>query len=121
MYKIPKQVKTSIESNDSVEGETIEIRLERLLNNGDEVIESKELIYTRPEDGVVASFNIRHDHWDDAIEQASIMAEKRNELDAAKLQKRTEILKKKAEEDKYLRDQANKGLTEGKNNSEGEV
>lgn len=121
MYKKQTQIKTSIISNDSVEGETIETRIERLLNNGDEVIEGKELIYTRPEDGVIASFNIRHDHWDDAYEQSSIMAERRSELDQAQLKKRKDIIKKKEEEDKYLRDQATKGIKGDQNDPPKEV
>lgn len=114
MYKIPKPVRTTIHANTSVEGEMIETRIERLLNNSDEVTEGKELLYTRPEEGVIAAFNIRHDHWDDAYEQSSIMAEKRHEMDEAKLQKRTELLKQKAEEEKFLKDQAKKGMAEGK-------
>lgn len=110
MYKSKAKKKTTIATNSSVEGETIETKIERMLNNGDDIVEGKEMIYTRPEEGVIASFNIRHDHWDDAYEQSSTMAERRSELDAAKLNKRKEILKKKDEEDKYIRDNARKGL-----------
>lgn len=110
MYNVPKKVRTSIKINDSVEGETIESRLERLVNNGDETIEGKELIFTRPEDGIVNAFNIRHDWWDEAAENSSIMAEKRSELDSAQLKKRKELLKKKQEEENFLKEQAAKGI-----------
>lgn len=110
MYKIKERKGTTLAVNTSVEGETIETKVERLLNNEDTMDEGKELIYTRPEDGVIPNFNIRHDHWDDAYEQSSIMAERRTELDAAKLNKRKEILKKKEDEDKYIRDNARKGM-----------
>ncbi|QCS37328.1 hypothetical protein [Tortoise microvirus 85] len=112
MYNKIRQRRTSIKVNESAEGETIETKLERLVNNGDEIVDGKELLYSRPEDGIIAAFNIRHDHWDDAIENASIMAEKRSELDAAQLKKRQELLKKKEEEEKFLKDHAKKGIEE---------
>jgi len=117
MYKKQTQIRTSIEANDSVEGEPIEHTIERLLNNGDEIIEGKELLFTRAEDGVIPAFNIRHDHWDDAYQQTTLMAEKRIELDQAQLSKRKQLLKQKEEEDKYLRDQANKAIKPQENNN----
>lgn len=110
MYKIKKRTRTTLEVNESVEGETIETKMERLLNNNDETTEGKELIFTRKEDGIVSAFNIRHDHWDEAIENTTLMAEKHKELDGARLKKREELLKKKAEEDKFIRDNAKKGM-----------
>jgi len=110
MYKVPKPVRTSIEVNKSVEGETIEIQMERLLNNNDEIPETKELIFTRQEDGVIGGFDIRFDRWDQAYKDTTVMAEKNAELDNAKLIKRKETLKELKEQEKYLRDQAKEGL-----------
>lgn len=124
MYKIPKPVRTTIETNQSVEGETIEIKIERLLSNKDEKAETKELIYTKKEDGVQAAYNIRHDHWDDAYENASEIAEKHKELDASKLEKRKKIMNEEKEKREFLDKQAKEGL-QAKNNpqppSQGEV
>lgn len=106
MYSNKGHRKTSIKVNDSVEGESIEIKMQRLLNNGDETAETKELVYSRPEEGIIANYNIRHDHWDDAAEGATTMAEKNIELDGARLKKREELLKAKKDEDDYLRKHA---------------
>lgn len=110
MYKIPLKIRTTIAVNDSIEGETIETKIARLLSNKDSTTDGKELIYTRAQDGIVSAFNIRHDHWDDAYEQSSIMAEKRTEYDAATLKKRKDLLDQKAREDKILRDNAREQL-----------
>lgn len=115
MYKQKYRPTTSLAVNESVEGETIETRIERLLANGDENPEVKELIFTRAEDGVIGGFDIRHDWWDEAIEQTSIMAEKNQELDGKRLEKRKEMIKKKQEEDKFLRDQAKEQLKNKEN------
>lgn len=121
MYKIPKPRRTSIAINDSVEGETIETKMERLLANKDETAEVKELIFTREQDGVIGAFNIRYDHWDAAYEDATTMAEKRTELDAARLEKRKEILKRKEEEDKEMREQAKQAIKNRQNPENPEV
>lgn len=110
MYKIPKLINTSLDVNDSVEGEFLETKIERMLNNGDEMAEGKELIYTRPEDGVIGDFNIRHDHWNDAYEQSSIIAERRGELDSKQLEKRRKLLQEEKEEQKHLKEVAKEGL-----------
>lgn len=113
MYKIRKNIRTQIHSNNTVEGESIERMIERMMNNDqEEQMEGKELLYTRPEDGIIAAFDIRHDHWDDAVEGASTMAEKRKELDSAQLEKRKKLLKQKEEEEKFLQEQAKKGMAD---------
>lgn len=107
MYKIPERKRYNFKVNESVEGEPIEQKLERLLNNNDdEKMETKELLYTKPDEGIIADFNIRNDYWDDAAEKASIMADRAKDLDAAKLKKREELLKQKKDEDDHIRKEA---------------
>lgn len=120
MYKNKYRPTTSLTVNESVQGESIETKIERLMTNGDENTDSKELIFTRAEDGVIPAFDIRHDWWDQAYEETTIMAEKNNELDAKRLEKRKEILKAKAEEEKFLREHAKESLkNKGKTGAEG--
>lgn len=121
MYKIPKQHRTTIEINQSVQGESIETRIERMLNNNDDVSEMKELIFTREEDGIMGAFNIRHDHWDEAYENASTMAEKNSELDSARLKKRQEAIKEEKNIQKKLKENAKQQLKGGENTTGGEV
>jgi len=121
MYKLKQPVVTQLDINDTVEGETIELKMERLINNQDEITDLKQPIYTRPEDGVIASFNIRHDHWDDAITQSSVMAEKGRELDQARLEKRKEDIEGLRKEEKALKEIAKRGSAEQKTDDKTEV
>ena len=45
MYRIPKRTQTSIERNTSIEGDPIEMQIQRMINNGEVLGEEKEMIY----------------------------------------------------------------------------
>lgn len=120
-FKQPRKRRYEFQVNESVEGEPIELMMERLINNNEsEMIETKEPIYTRPEDGVIGAFDMRYNWWEDAAKNSSTMAEKSIELDKAKLDKRTEMLKKKQEEEKFLKEENARKLAEKKANGAGE-
>jgi hypothetical protein len=68
MYKVPTKTRTSINLNTSVEGETIEQQITRLLNDGAPVENDKIPIYTKPSEGVVYGTDIRGDKWEKSIE-----------------------------------------------------
>ena len=74
MYKIPKRTSTSIERNESIEGETIEQQIQRMINNGEVLGEEKEMIYTKPSEGIVYGTNIRGDRQEKAIEMTEKVA-----------------------------------------------
>ena len=74
MYKIPKRTQTSIDRNTSIEGETIEQQIQRMINNGEVLGEEKEMIYTKPSDGIVYGTNIRGDRQEKAIEMTEKVA-----------------------------------------------
>lgn len=58
---------TSIERNESFEGKTIEQELELMINNNEEIGDTKhEPIYTERKDGVNPAYNIRFDKWSEA-------------------------------------------------------
>lgn len=89
----PKRWNTSIKQEDTiqtVEGETIEAKLERILNNKDGISEGAELIYTTRADGVLPTTNVRTDRWELAIEakdqQTKQYLAQREEREAAKQQ-----------------------------------
>ena len=65
MYKIPRKTITSIERNESIEGETLEMQIQRMINNGEVLGEEKEMIYTKPSEGVVYGTDIRGDKQGD--------------------------------------------------------
>ena len=74
MYKIPRRTSTSIERNESIEGETIEQQNQRMINNGEILGEEKEMIYTKPSEGVIYGTNIRGDKQEKAIEMTEKVA-----------------------------------------------
>lgn len=50
------------------EGESIEKKITRIVDNNEPVTDGAPLIYTEKKDGVVQGYNIRADKWDIAIE-----------------------------------------------------
>lgn len=67
-YKVGKATPTSIDRNTSTEGETIETRIERLVENNEGIDEGVDMIYTERKDGVNAELNPRTDKFEVAIE-----------------------------------------------------
>ena len=74
MYRIPKRTQTSIERNTSIEGEPIEMQIQRMINNGEVLGEEKEMIYTKPSEGVMYGADIRGDRQEKAIEMTEKVA-----------------------------------------------
>lgn len=60
--------KTSITLNQSVEGETIEQKIERIVNNKEPLKDGAPLIYTERKEGIRPSTNIRTDRFEIAID-----------------------------------------------------
>lgn len=51
-----------------VEGERIELKIDRMTQNNEPIGDSAPLIYTPRKDGVIAAYDIRTDKWDIALE-----------------------------------------------------
>lgn len=68
---------TTIVLNASVEGEPIEHKIERILNNGEPITDGSPLIYTERKDGVLAGYDIRTDRFDVAIDAMEKVAQVR--------------------------------------------
>lgn len=68
MYKKNRIKPTSINVNESVEGESIETKIERMVKNKEKPDGTTDLIYSERSEGVIAGYNIRTDRWDAAIE-----------------------------------------------------
>lgn len=66
----PFKIKTSttLRENKSVEGETIETKMERIVNNKEPIKDGAPLIYTERKEGVRPSTNIRTDRFEIAAE-----------------------------------------------------
>lgn len=86
MYKTPTFKKTEININESVEGETIETKIERIVNNKEPIKDGAPLIYTERKNGVERAFDIRTDRFEVAIEATdkiakSYLARRENRVD----------------------------------------
>lgn len=68
MYKQNLAKKSSLKVNKSTEGETIEEKVRRIVNNKEPIKDGAPLIYTDRKDGVLAGTNIRTDRFDVAID-----------------------------------------------------
>lgn len=78
MYKIPKFKNTNnFHINNSVQGETLEQKIERIVNNKEPIGQGNDtapIIYTERKEGVRASTNIRTDRFEVAIEATEKIA-----------------------------------------------
>jgi hypothetical protein len=97
---------TSIEVNNSYEGETIEQKIRRIVNNKEPLTEGAPLIYTERKDGVSPDHNIRTDRFDVAIEAM-------NKVAKTKWTKREEKIKTLGEEAKEGMNKEKPAGTEG--------
>jgi len=68
MYKVPKFSRGGIKINNAREGETIEQKVNRIVNNKEPIKDGAPLTYTERKDGVMKGFNIRTDRWEVAVE-----------------------------------------------------
>lgn len=67
-YRKQKIQRTSLNINTSIEGETIEMKIERIVNNKEPITDGAPIIFSERKDGVVPGHNIRTDRWEVAID-----------------------------------------------------
>lgn len=73
-YKQNAVNRTSLKQNASKQGETIEVKIERIVNNKEPIKDGAPLIYTERKEGIRASTNIRTDRFEIAVEAADKIA-----------------------------------------------
>jgi hypothetical protein len=74
MYEKPKFGMTRVRVNNSVIGETLEQKIERIVNNNEPIKDGAPLLYTDRSEGVRASTNIRTDRFEIALEATEKIA-----------------------------------------------
>lgn len=89
--RVPR--KSAIEGVPTYEGETIEVKMERILSNKEPITDGAPEIYTDKADGVGAQYNIRTDRWELATEAMDL----KNRNDIAKATAKAQKVDKKAE------------------------
>lgn len=68
MYNNQKPNKTSIKVNQSYEGETIENKIRRIVNNKEPIKDGAPIIYTERKDGINPAYDIRTDRFEIAVD-----------------------------------------------------
>lgn len=68
MYKVPEMTSSKLMINESIVGEPIEHKLERVVTNGEGVEDGAPAIYTERKDGILPAYDIRADKWDIALD-----------------------------------------------------
>lgn len=67
-YNYGKGKKTTIKTNQSYEGEPIEAKVRRIVNNKEPIKDGAPLVYTDRKDGVLPEYDIRTDKFEVAID-----------------------------------------------------
>lgn len=68
MYKKVKITRSELKVNESREGETMEQKVQRIVEQKEPIKDGAPLIYTERKDGVQAGYNIRTDRFEIAVE-----------------------------------------------------
>ena len=58
MYKFKKAFQTSLEVNESYEGETIETKVRRIMLNNEPITDTAPTIFTKRQDGVLPETDV---------------------------------------------------------------
>lgn len=74
MYKKATFPKTSLKVNKSYQGESIESKMNRIVNNKEPIKDGAPLIYSDRKDGVLPQYDIRTDKWEEAIDKMDYVA-----------------------------------------------
>jgi len=73
MYKTPKHQRGTIIRLSELEGETIETKVARILNNKEPIKDGAPAIYTERKDGVISAYNIKTDRWEVATDAMDVV------------------------------------------------
>lgn len=87
MYRTITARPTKINRNESMQGETIEQKIDRVLNNQEPITDGAPLIYTERMEGIRPEHNIRTDRFEIAIDATdainrSHQAKRQEKIDA---------------------------------------
>lgn len=115
MYTKTKPTQTTINVNESVEGETIEAKIRRITNNREPITDNAELVYTNRKDGVNPGTDPRTDKWEIAVEAMETVHQTKQGIIKEKIktpeQKEADKLAKEAQ-----KNMGKEGETSPKNN-----
>lgn len=94
MYKYKKTQPTTLKVSQAYEGETIEQKVDRYINNKAPITDGAPLLYTERKEGVLPQYNIRSDRFEIGVDSADKLTKsrlaKREERHKAKVVKMEE-------------------------------
>lgn len=79
MKKVGINYRSKLET-ELVEGERLELKIDRMTQNNEPIGDSAPLIYTPRKDGVIAAYDIRTDKWDIALEAMEKVNQTRSKI-----------------------------------------
>lgn len=87
-YKKNRIQTTSISKSERYEGETLEEKITRVINNNEPITDGAPLIYQERDEGINPAYDIRTDRFEHALEASDVVAKshlaKREERQKAK-------------------------------------
>ena len=95
-YKYKKAVKSQLKSVECVEGEPIELKIERIVSNKEPITDGAPSIFTERKDGVISPYNIRTDRWEiasEAMDKVSGSVQAKRDAKASKAKAETKVVK----------------------------
>lgn len=93
MYKKAVYNRSKIQSVETIEGEPIEWKIERIVSNKEPITDGAPSIFTERKEGVVSAYNIRTDRWEIAADAMDLVSKSKQ----AKREERAEAKKAKKE------------------------
>ena len=113
MYRKIKRTPTSLNVNETMEGETIERMIERRLNNGETAQDNimKDLIYQPREEGVNPNYDIRNDKMELAILATDKVTKAHNLASNKKIEERKKALDKLHNKEKSTEESGSSATT----------
>lgn len=94
MYKVRRATATSISKNTSYQGETLEQKIQRIVNNKEPIKDGAPLIYTDRSEGVKPAYDIRTDRFEVAVDAMEGVTK----AHLAKREERAKVIPMKQEE-----------------------
>jgi hypothetical protein len=105
MYIVRPYNKSKLKSIEKLEGEPIELKIERIMHNNEPITDGAPSIYTERSEGVLSAYNIRTDRWEVATDGMDVVSKSIQARRDNKAQKRKEDSKedsKKTSETKVV-------------------
>lgn len=103
MYKQNKMKRSSLRVNETTEGESLEEKIQRIVNNKEAITDGAPIIYTERKDGVKAAYDIRTDRWEVAVDAMDAVSKAKTAEREKRIKEREpKVIKLDVTEDKSI-------------------